>query len=111
MNKMKNTQFILLVFAILLLAGLGCKQAANTNSANSSAQNQNTALTNTQLPVTNSTNSTTVTNSSGTNTNQVVVAKTDTEARAKADIEKIARFFTEYFGSYSTDSNFTNVTR
>lgn len=107
--KRKNIQLVVLFASALLLAGLGCKQAENVNTNGSQfSQNTNGSAslpnTNTGSNSGNSNVATGNTNSSGT------VVQTSSEAKAKSDVEKIARFFTEYFGSYSTDSNFTNVT-
>ncbi len=111
MNQIKKTQLIVLAFAVLLLAGLGCKQAENVNTNGSQAQtNQNTngsiSLPNTNTGGNAGNSNVVVSNSNASGT----VVQTNSEAKAKSDVEKIARFFTEYFGSYSTDSNFTNVT-
>lgn len=106
--KTKKYHIIVLSFAILTLAGLGCKKADNINENinNAAAGNKNGAvnisnanLSNTNVPIEGQANL-------NTNNAQLAIAV----SRGKNDVEKIARFFTEFFGSFSTDSNYTNVT-
>lgn len=107
--KTRKHQIIALVLASIALFGLGCKKAdnANKNVDNSAAGNKNTAVnfSNTNSLPANSDNVSPGNVNSGSS-----IQPANTAGRGKSDVEKIARFFTEFFGSYSTDSNYGNVT-
>ena len=98
--KIKKMQLIVLLLAVLALAGLGCKKVDNAN------QNINSAAVNNKNIAVNGSN----TNISNTNANTANPQQANAASRGKSDVEKIARFFTEFFGSFSTDSNYGNVT-
>ncbi|HLA26110.1 MAG TPA: hypothetical protein VJ028_03040 [Patescibacteria group bacterium] len=106
--KTKKYHIIVLSFAILSLAGLGCKKADNANkNINSAAvNNKNIAINGSNANISN-------TNASiggQENANTANPQQANAISRGKSDVEKIARFFTEFFGSFSTDSNYSNVT-
>ena len=106
--KIKKMQLIVLLLAVLALAGLSCKKADNANqNINSAAvDNKNIAVNGLNTNISN-------TNASirgQENANTVNPQQANAAIRGKSDVEKIARFFTEFFGSFSTDSNYSNVT-
>jgi len=111
--KIKKYHIIVLSLAILSLAGLGCQKADNTNqNVNNFGVNNNN---NKNIAVNDL-------NANIANTNALAAAGSQTNAnaanaqlavavsRGKSDVERIARFFTEFFGSFSTDSNYSNIT-
>ncbi|TAN57599.1 hypothetical protein EPN15_03680 [Patescibacteria group bacterium] len=106
--KYKRVQFIALILAVIALAGLGCKKADNANININSAlgDNKNIAVSGSNKNISN-------TNASiggQANANTANPQQANAASRGKSDVEKIARFFTEFFGSFSTDSNYGNVT-
>src|SRR3990170_4010238 len=106
--KIAKSQIIILLFISLALAGLGCKKADNANkNINSAAvNNKNIAINGSNTNISN-------TNASiggQENANTANPQQANAISRGKSDVEKIARFFTEFFGSFSTDSNYSNVT-
>ena len=107
--KTKKYHIIVLSFAILSLAGLGCKKAdnANQNINSAAADNKNIAVSGSNANISN----TNAVPDGQTNANRSADAQqANAASRGKSDVEKIARFFTEFFGSFSTDSNYGNVT-
>lgn len=106
--KTKRYQIIILAFAILTLAGLGCKKANNTNQNinNAAIDNKNVAVNGLNANISNANAAA----NNQANANAADVQQAIAASRGKSDVEKIARFFTEFFGSFSTDSNYGNVT-
>lgn len=106
--KSRKMLSIIFFFSALLLAGLGCKKADNTNknANNSTVVNKNSAINSFNSNVSNINASA----ESQANTNAANAQLAIAVSRGKSDVEKIARFFTEFFGSFSTDSNYSNVT-
>ena len=106
--KIAKSQIIILLFISLALAGLGCKKTDNSiqNANNNAVNNKNITV---NIPNTNTSNSN-IPAGSQTNTNGANSQQANAISRGKSDVEKIARFFTEFFGSFSTDSNYSNVT-
>ena len=106
--KIAKSQIIILLFISLALAGLGCKKAdnANQNIDSAAVDNKNIAVSGSNTNISN-------TNASiggQENANTANPQQANATSRGKSDVEKIARFFTEFFGSFSTDSNYGNVT-
>src|SRR3989304_1654366 len=106
--KIAKSQIIILLFISLALAGLGCKKADNANkNINSAAvNNKNIAINGSNANISNTNAST----GGQENANTANPQQANAISRGKSDVEKIARFFTEFFGSFSTDSNYSNVT-
>ncbi|MEK7130647.1 MAG: hypothetical protein AAB793_03265, partial [Patescibacteria group bacterium] len=106
--KIKKIQFIALLLAVFALAGLGCKKTdnANQNINNAAIDNKNVAVNGSNANISNINASIGGQANANTANSQQAIAV----SRGKSDVEKIARFFTEFFGSFSTDSNYGNVT-
>ena len=106
--KIAKSQIIILLFISLALAGLGCKKADNANQDINSAavDNKNIAVNGSNANISN----VNAVIGSQINTNEANIQQANAASRGKSDVEKIARFFTEFFGSFSTDSNYGNVT-
>lgn len=106
--KTKKYHIFVLAFAILTLAGLGCKKAdnANQNINSAAADNKNVAINGSNATISDAN----VSIGGQANANTANSQQANAASRGKSDVEKIARFFTEFFGSFSTDSNYSNVT-
>lgn len=108
----KKIVIITLFFSVLALAGAGCAKSEllnNNGNGNNPELNVNNAVNlfnaNSAAVPSNSNESAV---NSGINANSG--SQTVSEAQIKSNVEKIARFFTEYFGSFSTDADYGNIT-
>ena len=106
--KIKKIQFIALLLAVFALAGLGCKKTdnANQNINNAAIDNKNVAVNGSNANISNI-------NASNRRPSKREYCKFPASNRGEPREKrcgKIARFFTEFFGSFSTDSNYGNVT-
>jgi ABC-type glycerol-3-phosphate transport system substrate-binding protein len=92
---------LLLATLVLLLIALGRTPATNTTT-----DNTNTITTNTTVTTTTTTTTSDTTTDSTTNTTTSEPVPPDDETA----LRRVVNNFTERFGSYSTDTNYENIT-
>ncbi|MFA6027682.1 MAG: hypothetical protein WC752_02040 [Patescibacteria group bacterium] len=109
-SKQKFIAIAIIILSILLVAALVAgyfyskKEKLETNQNTNTKTNQ---VVNTNKTTAGNTNNAVATNESIANTNTEQASKTEDEQKA---ITKSARFFTERFGTYSNENNFSNLT-